>query len=93
MLEHSNALEHRVEIVADLVGERDALRYGALVMSSAHGIAALELSGHLAEEKWKVSGEELVQSLVDAIQSDESRRRVDSKAQSAHTQSVRHIVL
>ena len=56
-------------IVADLVGESDALRYGALLMSSAHGIAALELSGHLAKEKWKVGGEQLVRMQVDAIRS------------------------
>ena len=63
---------HRVEneflaIVADMVGETDALRYGALLMSSAHGIAGLELSGHLAQEKWTVGGEQLVRMLVDAI--------------------------
>jgi AcrR family transcriptional regulator len=54
-------------IVADLVGEPDALRHGALLMSSAHGIAGLELSGHLAKEKWRVDGEQLVRMLVDAI--------------------------
>ncbi len=56
-------------IVAGLVGESDALRYGALLMSSAHGIAGLELSGHLAREKWKVGGEQLVRMQVDAIRS------------------------
>ena len=56
-------------IVADLVGESDALRYGALLMSSAHGIAGLELSGHLTKEKWKVDGEQLVRMQVDAIRS------------------------
>lgn len=56
-------------IVADLVGEPDALRYGALLMSSAHGIAGLELSGHLAKEKWGVGGEQLVRMQVDAIRS------------------------
>ncbi|MGW4519775.1 TetR/AcrR family transcriptional regulator [Amycolatopsis sp. NPDC004378] len=54
-------------LVADLVGERDARRYGALLMSSAHGIAGLELSGHLAKEKWEVDGDELVRTLVAAI--------------------------
>jgi len=54
-------------IVADMVGDADALRYGALVMSTAHGIAGLELSGHLAPEKWQVSGEELVRLLVAGI--------------------------
>lgn len=57
-------------IVTDLVGEQDALRYGALLMSSAHGIAGLEVSGHLAKEKWGVGGEQLVRTLVDAIRSD-----------------------
>jgi hypothetical protein len=56
-------------IVADLVSESDALRYGALLMASAHGIAGLELSGHLAKEKWKVGGEQLVRMQVDAIRS------------------------
>lgn len=83
-----------IEIVADLVGERDALRYGALVMSSAHGIATLELSGHLPEEKWKVSGEELVRSLVDAIQSDlgvetEGRGRTHDRPQ--HVSGARSV--
>ena len=57
-------------IVADLVGGQDALRYGALLMSSAHGIASLEVSGQLGEEKWGVDGEEIVRTLVDAVRSD-----------------------
>lgn len=57
-------------IVADVVGKQDALRYGALLMSSAHGIAGLEVSGQLAKEKWGVDGEQLVRTLVDAIRSD-----------------------
>ncbi|MGW5719601.1 TetR/AcrR family transcriptional regulator [Amycolatopsis sp. NPDC003865] len=56
-----------LDAVADVVGEADARRYGALLMSSAHGIAGLELTGHLAEEKWGVDGEELVRTLVGAI--------------------------
>jgi AcrR family transcriptional regulator len=54
-------------IVAGVVGESDALRYGALLLSSAHGIAGLELSGHLDETKWRVSGEQLVGLLIDSI--------------------------
>jgi AcrR family transcriptional regulator len=54
-------------IVADLVGEAAAPRYGALLMSSAHGIAGLELSGHLAKEAWTVDGDELVGMLVNAV--------------------------
>lgn len=54
-------------MVADLVGEAEARRYGALLMSAAHGIAGLELSGHLAKEKWQVSGDDLVRTLVSSI--------------------------
>jgi len=56
-------------IVADVVGEPDARRYGALLMASAHGIAGLELSGHLAKEKWGVGWEQLVRMQVEAIRS------------------------
>lgn len=54
-------------LVADMVGETDAPRYGALLMSSAHGIAGLALSGHLAKDKWQVSVEQLVRMLIDGI--------------------------
>lgn len=64
-------LEHQyLAIVADLVGDAQALRYAALLMSSAHGIAGMEVSGHLAKEKWQVDAEQLVHLLVDAIRSD-----------------------
>jgi AcrR family transcriptional regulator len=59
--------EQFLAIVADLVGERDAPRFGALLMSSAHGIAGLERSGHLTKEAWTVDSEQLVRLLVDAI--------------------------
>lgn len=66
--EAANRLENLfLAAVADVVGESDVLRYGALLMASAHGIAGLELSGHLAKEKWKVGGEQLVRMLVDAV--------------------------
>jgi AcrR family transcriptional regulator len=64
----ASRVEHQyLDAVADLVGEADARRYGALLMSSAHGIAGLELTGHLAEEKWGVDAEQLVRTLVGAI--------------------------
>jgi AcrR family transcriptional regulator len=66
--EAASRLENEfLALVADVVGGTDALRYGALVMSGAHGIAGLELSGHLAKDKWQVSVEQLVRMLIDAI--------------------------
>ncbi|WP_263973392.1 TetR-like C-terminal domain-containing protein [Rhodococcus wratislaviensis] len=58
-----------LEIVADVVGEPQARRHGALLLSSAHGIADMERSGHLAAEKWGTTGEQLIETLVGAIQS------------------------
>lgn len=54
-------------LVAGVVGESDAPRYGALLMSSAHGIAGMAVSGHLAKDTWQVSVEQLVRMLIDAI--------------------------
>lgn len=66
----SSRLENQfLAIVSDVVGTSDSRRYGALLMSGAHGIAGLELSGHLAKEAWTVDGEQLVHMLVDAIDS------------------------
>lgn len=67
--EAANRLERLfLVIVADVVGESDARRYGALMMSSAHGITGMELSGHLAKEEWNVDADGLVGLLVDAIE-------------------------
>ncbi|TQS46491.1 TetR/AcrR family transcriptional regulator [Cryptosporangium phraense] len=51
-------------IVAELVGEADAYRYGALLMTSAHGITGMEVSGHLTVEKWHTNPDELVALLA-----------------------------
>lgn len=66
--EAASRLENEfLTLVADVVGESDAPRYGALLMSSAHGIAGMELSGHLAKDKWQVSVEQLVRMLIEAV--------------------------
>lgn len=55
-------------VVADLVGEQNARRYAALLISSANGIAGLEASGQLTDPKWGgVSAEDLTDTLVDMI--------------------------
>jgi AcrR family transcriptional regulator len=59
--------ESFLDLIADVVGESDALHWCALLMSSAHGVAGMELSGHLSKDKWKVSVEQLVRMLIDAI--------------------------
>jgi len=58
------ALDEFLSTVAALVGEADAPHYGALLFSGAHGIAELEISGHLTEEKWQTTAEDLIATLV-----------------------------
>ncbi len=59
-------------IVADAVGERDAQHYGALLLTSAHGIAGLEHSGHLGADKWRTSADELVGTLIRVVSAERS---------------------
>ncbi|MBL1120518.1 TetR/AcrR family transcriptional regulator [Streptomyces sp. 110] len=54
-------------IVGDLVGEKHARRFAALLLTSTHGMTGMEASGHLPAEKWHVSAEELVSTLVSMI--------------------------
>ncbi|WP_436849632.1 WHG domain-containing protein [Streptomyces avermitilis] len=51
-------------IVTDLVGERNTRHYGALLLTSAHGIADMELSGHLDTDKLRTTADELIDTLV-----------------------------
>ncbi|MEV7723706.1 TetR/AcrR family transcriptional regulator [Streptomyces sp. NPDC087917] len=51
-------------IVTALVGERNTRHYGALLLAGAHGIADMELSGHLRTEKMRTTPEELIDTLV-----------------------------
>ena len=54
-------------LVAVLVGEPDAHRYGALLMCTAHGIAGMALDGHLTKVMSRVSVELLVSMAIDNI--------------------------
>jgi AcrR family transcriptional regulator len=55
-------------IVADLVGEQHARRYAALLISTANGVAGMEVSGQLPNDKWgEVDAEDLIDTLVTMI--------------------------
>ena len=56
-----------LEIVAGVVGPHQARRYGGLLLTSAHGITGLELSGHLVWDKWHSTAEDLVDLLIDLL--------------------------
>ncbi|MGX6601322.1 TetR/AcrR family transcriptional regulator [Micromonosporaceae bacterium Da 78-11] len=52
------------DIVAGVVGDRDARHYGALLLAAAHGIAGMEVNGYLAADKWFTSADEVLDTLV-----------------------------
>ncbi|MEV6243479.1 TetR/AcrR family transcriptional regulator [Lentzea sp. NPDC051838] len=54
-------------VVADVVGEKDARHYGALLLTSAHGIAGMEHSGQLGTDKWQTTADALVDTLIRMI--------------------------
>ncbi|GAA2214473.1 TetR/AcrR family transcriptional regulator [Nonomuraea monospora] len=61
------AQDEFLAVIGELVGERDTRRFAALLLTSAHGITDMEVSGHLSADKWHVTAEELVSTLVSMI--------------------------
>jgi AcrR family transcriptional regulator len=61
------AQELFLDVVGRLTGPRRARRYGALLLTSAHGITGLDLSGHLDLDKWHTSAEELVDTIISLL--------------------------
>ncbi|OBI41258.1 TetR/AcrR family transcriptional regulator [Mycobacterium sp. E796] len=53
-----------LDIMGRIVGPQQARRYGALLLTSAHGITGLDLSGHMDLDKWHTNAEELVDTLI-----------------------------
>jgi AcrR family transcriptional regulator len=54
-------------IVGRITGPRHAHRYGALLLTTAHGITGLDLSGHLDMDKWHTTAEELVDTIISLL--------------------------
>jgi AcrR family transcriptional regulator len=51
-------------IVAAVVGEQDAQRCSAILLTGVHGAAGLEASGLLRTDKWQTDADELVDMLL-----------------------------
>jgi AcrR family transcriptional regulator len=56
-----------LDIVGRITGPRHARRYGALLLTSAHGTTGLDLSGHLDLDKWHTNAEELIDTLISLL--------------------------
>lgn len=53
--------------VQDVVGAERTRRFAPLLLTSVHGITDMEVNGHLSADKWHVTAEELVSTLVAMI--------------------------
>ena len=53
-----------LRIVGSVVGDEHAHLYGAMLLTSAHGIASMHASGHLSPQMWRTTPEDLVAALV-----------------------------
>ncbi|MBW4719397.1 TetR/AcrR family transcriptional regulator [Saccharothrix obliqua] len=62
------AMDEFLTVVGDLVGAPHVRRFAALLLAGAHGITDLEVNGHLSPDKWHVTTEELVSTLVSVIE-------------------------
>jgi AcrR family transcriptional regulator len=59
--------EKFLEMVGRITGPRRARRYGALLLTTAHGITGLDLSGHLDLDKWHTNAEELIDTIISVV--------------------------
>jgi AcrR family transcriptional regulator len=56
-----------LDVVGRMTGPRHAQRYGALLLTTAHGITGLDLSGHMDLDKWHTTAEELVDTVISML--------------------------
>lgn len=54
-------------IVTSVVGERNAQRYSAILLTGAHGAAGLGSSGLLHTDKWRTTPEELIDAFIATV--------------------------
>lgn len=58
-----------LQLVGGVVGARRATQFAALLLTSAHGITGLELSGHLNFDKWHTTGDALLDLQISLLPS------------------------
>jgi Tetracyclin repressor-like, C-terminal domain len=58
------AAERTQDMFLDIVGRRRARHYGALLLTTAHGAASFELSGHFVWDKWQTTTEQLIDLMI-----------------------------
>jgi AcrR family transcriptional regulator len=53
-----------LDLVARVVGPQQARHYGALLLTTAHGAASFEGSGHFIWDKWQTNPEQLIETMI-----------------------------
>ena len=53
-----------LELVGRIVGGQRARHYGALLLTTAHGAASFEGSGHFIWDKWQTNPEQLIETMI-----------------------------
>ena len=61
------AQEEFLRIVGSVVGDKRAHLYGAMLLTSAHGITSMGASGHLSPDMWQTTPDDVVSALVDLV--------------------------
>lgn len=61
-------------IVSATVGEENASRHAAVLLTAAHGASGLEASGLLHTEKWNTTADELIDGLLATISDPDGRQ-------------------
>jgi AcrR family transcriptional regulator len=56
-----------LDIVSRIVGPQRARHYGALLLTSVHGITTFEMSGHFVWDKWQTTAEQLIDTVVSLL--------------------------
>ena len=56
-----------LDIVGRLVGPQQKQHFGAVLLTSVHGITSLESSGHLISDKWETSAEQLIDTVISLL--------------------------
>jgi AcrR family transcriptional regulator len=56
-----------LRIVGSMVGDEHAHLYGAMLLTSAHGVISMDVSGHLSPQMWHTTPDNLLAALLDLI--------------------------
>ena len=63
----SRAQNEFLRIVGSVVGDERAHLYGAMLLTSAHGMSSMGASGHLSPDMWQTSLDDVVDALVELV--------------------------